>query len=62
MLIYFPDVASRALGLSRSEFQNGVVDQDKVYQRIGEFVVSFQFIENQLRQIGWLLLDPGGKA
>jgi hypothetical protein len=41
---------------------NGVVDQDKVYQHIGEFVVSFQFIENQIRQIGWLLLDPGKKV
>jgi hypothetical protein len=37
------------------------VDQDRVYQGIGEFVVAFQFIEDQIRQIGWLLLDPGRK-
>lgn len=32
--------------------QNGIVDQDKVYHRIGKFVACFQFIEDQLRQIG----------
>lgn len=31
---------------------------DRLYQRIGEFVVSFQWLENQLRQIGWVILDP----
>jgi len=34
------------------------MDTDKLYQRIGEFVVSFQWIENRLREIGWLILDP----
>ena len=34
------------------------MDQDKIYQRIGEFVVCFQFLENQLREIGWFILDP----
>ena len=29
-----------------------------VYQRIGEFAVSFQWIENKLREIGWFILDP----
>ena len=29
----------------------------KIYQRIGEFVVCFQWLENLIRQIGWLL-DP----
>ena len=29
-----------------------------VYQRIGEFTVSFQWLENRLREIGWLVLDP----
>lgn len=33
--------------------------EDLVYQRIGEFVVSFQWLENKLREIGWLILDPG---
>jgi hypothetical protein len=32
--------------------------QDRIYQRIGEFVVSFQWLENKLREIGWLILDP----
>lgn len=30
----------------------------EIYQRIGEFVVSYQWIENQLREIGWIILDP----
>lgn len=34
------------------------MDVDRVYQRIGEFVVCFQFIEEQLRNIGWIILDP----
>lgn len=29
-----------------------------IYQRIGEFVVSYQWIENQLREIGWIIIDP----
>ncbi|WP_313913228.1 hypothetical protein [Tahibacter sp.] len=29
-----------------------------IYQRIGEFTVSFQWIENRLREIGWQILDP----
>jgi hypothetical protein len=33
-------------------------DTDKIYQRIGEFVVTFQWLENKLREIGWLILDP----
>lgn len=32
-----------------------------VYQRIGEFAVSFQWLEHKLREIGWLILDPGRK-
>ncbi len=34
------------------------MDQDRIYQRIGEFVVCFQFLENQFREIGWFILDP----
>jgi hypothetical protein len=34
------------------------MNTDKLYQRIGEFVVSFQWLENRLREIGWLILDP----
>ena len=32
--------------------------EQAVYQRIGEFAVSFQWIENKLREIGWFILDP----
>lgn len=36
-----------------------IVDQQALtYQRIGEYVVSFQWIENKLREIGWHILDP----
>jgi hypothetical protein len=35
-----------------------MLDQSKIYQRIGEFVVFFQWIENRLREIGWFILDP----
>ena len=38
-----------------------MLDEDKIYQRIGEFVVSFQWLENRVREIGWFILDPGGK-
>jgi hypothetical protein len=34
------------------------MNTEKIYQRIGEFVVSFQWLENRLREIGWLILDP----
>jgi hypothetical protein len=34
------------------------MDQDRIYQRIGEFVVCFQWIENRLREIGWFIMDP----
>jgi len=33
-------------------------DYDKLMQRIGEFVVSFQWMENKFRDIGWLIDDP----
>lgn len=36
-------------------------DTAKIYQRIGEFVVCFQWIEDRFRQIGWLILDPTRK-
>jgi hypothetical protein len=29
-----------------------------IYQRIGEFTVSFQWLENRLCEIGWFILDP----
>jgi hypothetical protein len=32
--------------------------EDLIYQRIGEFIVSFQWLENKLREIGWFILDP----
>ncbi len=34
------------------------IDFPLTYRRIGEFVVSFQWIEDLLRQIGWFILDP----
>ena len=34
------------------------MDEDKIYQRIGEFVVSFQWLETRIREIGWFILDP----
>jgi len=37
------------------------IDLDRVYQRIGEFVVVFQSIEDMFRQIGWFILDPSRK-
>lgn len=33
-------------------------NQNLIYQAIGEFVVSFQWIENKIREIGWFILDP----
>ena len=36
-----------------------MLDEGKIYQRIGEFAVSFQWLENRIREIGWLILDPG---
>jgi hypothetical protein len=35
-----------------------MMDQDQIYQRIGEFVVSFQWLDNRIREIGWFILDP----
>lgn len=31
---------------------------DRAYKSIGEFVVVFQWAEDQYRQIGWFILDP----
>jgi hypothetical protein len=33
-------------------------DEERTYQRIGEFTVSFQWIENKLREMGWFIMDP----
>jgi hypothetical protein len=33
-------------------------NEEIIYQRIGEFAVSFQWLENKLREIGWFILDP----
>jgi hypothetical protein len=39
-----------------------VMDEiDRAYKSIGEFVVTFQWIENTYREIGWFILDPGRK-
>ena len=35
-----------------------LIEKGLVYQRIGEFAVSFQWLENKLREIGWFVLDP----
>jgi len=36
-------------------------EEDRIYKRIGEFIVDFQWLENKLRGIGWFILDPGKK-
>jgi len=36
-------------------------EEARIYQRIGEFAVSFQWIENKLREIGWFIQDPDRK-
>jgi hypothetical protein len=33
-------------------------DEANFYQKIGEFVVSFQWTEDLIRQIGWYCIDP----
>jgi len=38
-----------------------MLDEAKVYQRIGEFVVSYQGLEQLVREIGWFVLDPSRK-
>lgn len=38
-----------------------MTDEGLVYQRIGEFAVSFQWLEHKLREIGWFIMDPGRK-
>jgi hypothetical protein len=37
------------------------MDIDTIYRKLGEFVVSFQWLENRFREIGWLILDPHRK-
>jgi hypothetical protein len=37
------------------------MDTDTIYRKLGEFVVSFQWLENRFREIGWLILDPHKK-
>jgi hypothetical protein len=34
------------------------MNSDLIYKKLGEFVVSFQWLENRFREIGWLILDP----
>lgn len=38
------------------------MNPDLLYQKVGEFVVSFQWIEHRLREIGWLINDPQRKV
>lgn len=37
---------------------NGNYNPDIIYKYIGEFVMSFQWLEHRLREIGWLIIDP----
>lgn len=37
------------------------MNESLVYQRIGEFAVTFQWLEHKLREIGWFILDPDRK-
>ncbi len=32
--------------------------EEQLYRSIGEFIVSFQWIENKPREIDWFILDP----
>lgn len=32
-----------------------------IHKNLGEFVVSFQWLENRFREIGWLIIDPKPK-
>lgn len=34
---------------------------DKAYRSISQFVVTFQWIENKYREIGWFIIDPERK-
>lgn len=34
---------------------------EAIYKNLGEFVVSFQWIESRFREIGWLIIDPERK-
>lgn len=36
----------------------GAFDEDLFYRRVGEFVITFQWIEDKFRQIGWFMIDP----
>lgn len=36
-------------------------DLEKAYKSIGELVVTFQWVENKYRDIGWFILDPERK-
>jgi hypothetical protein len=47
--------------LQDSQAPGTMMHEDKIYQRIGEFVVSFQWLEGRIREIGWLILDPARK-
>lgn len=38
--------------------EKSLSQESLTYQRIGEFAVSFQWLENKLREIGWFILDP----
>ena len=45
----------------RSKANKIVRNEDRIYQRIGEFVVSYQWIEDRIRTIGWLIIDPNNE-
>ena len=33
-------------------------EHERLFRRIGEFVVCFQWLESKFREIGWLICDP----
>ena len=37
------------------------MDIEVIYKNLGEFVVSFQWLENLFREIGWFIMDPERK-
>jgi len=44
--------------MKQSKVSKQMMNVDLVYKKLGEFVVSFQWLENRFREIGWLIIDP----
>jgi hypothetical protein len=56
-----PDARGRSMAsseLNDIRIMESADELDRMYRRIGEFVVVFQFAVARVREIGCLLLDP----